>query len=87
MTNTTVPYLFVDSKTLAKRLILLASIASASSACGVKIGQGVVIGTTSFLEEANKGAFTSDFQDYRKTKETISEEDRSKLSVRLAEVD
>ena len=87
MNNNTLSYPCVNSKTLAKRLILLASIASASSACGVKIGQGVVIGTTSFLKEANKGAFTSDFQEYKKTKETISEEDRNKLSVRLAEVD
>lgn len=82
MTNNTLPYLSVDSKTLAKRLILLASIASATSACGVKIGQGVVIGTTSFLEEANKGAFTSQFQEYKKANQEVG----PKLSVRLEEV-
>lgn len=87
MNNNTLSYSPVNSKTLAKRLILLASIASATSGCGVKIGQGVVIGTTSFLEEANKGNFTSDFNEYKKVKEELSESDRNKLSVRLAEVD
>jgi hypothetical protein len=54
------------------------------SACGVKVGSGVVIGTTSFLEEVNRGAFTSDLE--HRVRETITEDDRAKLSVRLAEV-
>ena len=54
------------------------------SACGVKLGSQVVMGTTSFLEEVNKGQFVGQLD--TRIKENISEEDRSKLSVRLAEV-
>lgn len=54
------------------------------SACGVKLGSQVVMGTTSFLEEVNKGQFVGQLD--TRIKEDISEEDRSKLSVRLAEV-
>lgn len=61
-------------------MILLLS----TSACGIKIGQGVVMGTTSFLEEVNKGSFTSNLE--TRVMENISEEDRNRLSVRLAEV-
>lgn len=65
------------------KTILLSSVLLCS-ACGVKLGSQVVMGTTSFLEEANKGAFTSQFEE--RVRENISETDRNKLSVRLAEV-
>ena len=76
----------IDTRAVARRLILSASIASVlgTSACGIKIGSQVVMGTTSFLEESNKGNFTSQFEE--RVKENLNEEDRSKLSVRLAEV-
>jgi len=54
------------------------------SACGVKLGSGVVIGTTGFLEEVNRGISTNQLE--ARVMENITEEDRSKLSVRLAEV-
>lgn len=54
------------------------------SACGVKLGSQVVMGTTSFLEEVNKGQFVGQLD--TRIKGTLTEEDRSKLSVRLAEV-
>lgn len=54
------------------------------SACGVKLGSQVVMGTTSFLEEVNKGQFVGQLD--TRIKETITEDGRSKLSVRLAEV-
>lgn len=65
------------------KTILLSSVLLCS-ACGVKLGSQVVLGTTSFLEEANRGNFASQLD--TRVKENISEDDRSKLSVRLAEV-
>ena len=65
------------------KTILLSSLLLCS-ACGVKLGSQVVMGTTSFLEEVNKGQFVGQLD--TRIKENISEEDRSKLSVRLAEV-
>lgn len=54
------------------------------SACGVKMGTGIVIGTTSFLEEVNKGQFVGQLE--TRVRENVSDEDRNNLSVRLAEV-
>lgn len=65
-----------------KTLLLLSLISL--SACGIKIGQGVVMGTTSFLEEVNKGQFVGQLE--TRVRENISEQDRNNLSVRLAEV-
>lgn len=79
MTKTTVSYPRINSTDLARRLILLASLASAS-ACGVRTQGGFVVGTTSFLEEYNKGVHTSVLQEH------INENERPHLSVRLAEV-
>lgn len=45
-----IPEYKIDTRAVARRLILLASLAS-SSACGVRAPGGFVVGTTSFLEE------------------------------------
>ena len=50
------------------------------SACGVKLGSGVVIGTTSYLEEVNRGTHTEVLQ------ERITGQDRARLQAKLDEV-
>ena len=77
----------IDTRAVARRLILSASIASVlgTSACGLNVGRGLItFETTGYREEVNKGKFVTDLD--RRVKENISETDRSKLSVRLAEV-
>lgn len=65
-------------------IILGVGVIASMSACGVKFGNQNVIGTTSFLEEVNKGNFASNLD--ARVRENLSEEDRNHLSVRLAEV-
>lgn len=68
-------------KTLNKQamlLILSGGICAVSlSACGVKMGSGVVLGTTSFLEEVNRGTHTEVLQ------ERITGQDRARLQAKL----
>jgi hypothetical protein len=80
MNSNTLPYSHINSRDLAKRLILLASIASSLGACGVKLGSSVVLGTTSFLEEANRGAHAQEFQEH------INANDKAQLQAKLNEV-
>lgn len=47
------------------------------SACGVKLGSHIVVGTTSYLEEVNRGTHTESF------KEHISGADRARLQAKL----
>ena len=78
--QTNIPHYIIDTRAVARRLILLAAIASSASACGVKIGTGVVLGTTSFLEEVNRGVHTESF------KEHINVADKAQLQAKLNEV-
>lgn len=70
----------IDTRAVARRLILAAAIASSLNACGVKMGSGVVLGTTSFLEEVNRGTHTEVLQ------ERITGQDRARLQAKLDEV-
>lgn len=47
------------------------------SACGVKLGSHIVVGTTSYLEEVNKGVHTENL------KEHIGANDRARLQTKL----
>ena len=81
MTHTNnITYYKIDTRAVARRLILLAAIASSTSACGVKLGSGIVLGTTSFLEEANRGTHAQEFQEH------INANDKAQLQARLNEV-
>jgi hypothetical protein len=74
-----IPHYIIDTRAVARRLILLASLASAS-ACGVRAPGGFVVGTTSFLEEYNKGVHTESFQEH------INNNDRVQLEAKLQEI-
>jgi hypothetical protein len=74
----------IDTRAVARRLILAASIASALTGCGLRVGSFITLETTGYREELNKGKFVTDLD--RRVKENITEDDRAKLSVRLAEV-
>lgn len=55
-----------------------------TSACGVKMGSNVVVGTTTFLEEVNRGNFVTTIE--QKQMEVITATDKKRLQARLDEV-
>jgi hypothetical protein len=81
-------------KTINKQAMLLilggAICAVSLSACGVKMGSGVVLGTTSFLEEVNAGLSNQRLMGQGTHTEVIQEritgQDRARLQAKLDEV-
>lgn len=59
-----------------KKLIITICV-FACTGCGVKLGSHVVMGTTSYLEEVNRGVHTENL------KEHISANDRARLQAKL----